>query len=256
MIGSGPAGLAAAQQLARAGHAGRALREGRSAGRAAALRHPRLQAGEARPRPPPGADGRRGRAVRARRGRGQGHRRRASCGATFDAVCLCMGAGQPRPLAVPGAELAGRPLRHGFSHPAEPPRRRRRRPQRQSAGHRRPRASTSSSSAAATPAATASARRSAKGPPRSRNWKSSPSRPRASNPETPWPDWPRDHADLLLAGRRLPAALEHADQGTARQRRPRRATPLLRHRVGRAGRRAGRCGKSPAANSPCRPTWC
>ena len=37
------------------------LREGRPHRRPAALRHPRLQAGEARPRPPPGADGRRGR---------------------------------------------------------------------------------------------------------------------------------------------------------------------------------------------------
>ena len=54
---------------------GRALREGRSHGRAAALRHPRFQAGKARHRPPLGADGRRGREVRARRRRGQGPQR-------------------------------------------------------------------------------------------------------------------------------------------------------------------------------------
>ena len=48
VVGSGPAGLAAAQQLARAGHSVVVYRAGREAGRPAALRHPRVQDGEAR----------------------------------------------------------------------------------------------------------------------------------------------------------------------------------------------------------------
>ena len=47
VIGSGPAGMAAAQQLARAGHDGRPVREERQGRRPAALRHSRLQDGEA-----------------------------------------------------------------------------------------------------------------------------------------------------------------------------------------------------------------
>ena len=56
VVGSGPAGLACAQQLARAGHevhVYRALGQGR---RPAALRHPRLQDGEDPRRPPRRAD--------------------------------------------------------------------------------------------------------------------------------------------------------------------------------------------------------
>ena len=60
VVGSGPAGLAAAQQLARAGHVGDGLRARRPDRRPAPLRHPRLQDGEAPPRPPDRADGGRG----------------------------------------------------------------------------------------------------------------------------------------------------------------------------------------------------
>ena len=63
VVGSGPAGLAAAQQLTRAGHDGRGLRARRPHRRPAALRHPRVQDGEAAHRPPAGADGSRGDAV-------------------------------------------------------------------------------------------------------------------------------------------------------------------------------------------------
>ena len=52
VVGSGPAGLAAAQQLRRAGHQVDGLREGRPYRRAAALWHPKFQAGEKCPRPP------------------------------------------------------------------------------------------------------------------------------------------------------------------------------------------------------------
>ena len=58
VVGSGPAGLACAQQLARAGHDVHRLREVRQGRRPAALRHSRLQDGEARHRPPRRADGR------------------------------------------------------------------------------------------------------------------------------------------------------------------------------------------------------
>ncbi len=58
VVGSGPAGLAAAQQLTRAGHTRHRLRAGRPHRRAAALRHPRIQDGEAPPRPPAGPDAR------------------------------------------------------------------------------------------------------------------------------------------------------------------------------------------------------
>ena len=58
VVGSGPAGLAAAQQLTRAGHDVDRLRARRPHRRAAALRHPRVQDGEAPPRPARRADGR------------------------------------------------------------------------------------------------------------------------------------------------------------------------------------------------------
>ena len=103
VVGSGPAGLACAQQLARAGHAVVVYREARPDRRAAALRHPRLQDGEASDRPAHGADagGRRGvppeqprrrqrpgaAAAGRIRCRGAGGRRRSS-----RAICRCRGA--------------------------------------------------------------------------------------------------------------------------------------------------------------------
>ena len=48
VVGSGPAGLAAAEQLNRAGHCGHRVRARRPHRRPAALRHPRVQDGEAR----------------------------------------------------------------------------------------------------------------------------------------------------------------------------------------------------------------
>ena len=59
VVGSGPAGLAAAQQLTRAGHSRRRVRARREARRAAPVRHPRVQDGEAGPRPAHRPDARR-----------------------------------------------------------------------------------------------------------------------------------------------------------------------------------------------------
>ena len=158
VIGSGPAGLAAAQQLTRAGHDVRRARAGRPHRRAAALRHPRVQDGEAPHRSAARADGGRGHRVphQRRRRRERRHRRAAGVRTTRScwpaaprrgATCRCRAAScsgihqamEYLPLRQPRA--AGRHRRSRRS---------------------RPTASTSSSSAAATPAPTASARRTAR----------------------------------------------------------------------------------------------
>ena len=75
VIGSGPAGLAAAQQLTRAGHAVTRVRARGCARRAAALRDPRVQDGETAPGPAPDPDAGRGDRVPLRgRGRDRHHR--------------------------------------------------------------------------------------------------------------------------------------------------------------------------------------
>ena len=61
--------LAAAQQLTRAGHTVAVYERGEKAGRAAALRDPRVQDGEGRPGPAAGPDGGRGHPVPKRRRR-------------------------------------------------------------------------------------------------------------------------------------------------------------------------------------------
>ena len=67
VVGSGPAGMACAQQLARAGHDVHRLREVRQGRRPDALRHSRLQDGEGHRRPPRRADGGRRRDLPLRR---------------------------------------------------------------------------------------------------------------------------------------------------------------------------------------------
>ena len=90
VVGSGPAGLACAQQLARAGHDVTLFEKRRPHRRPAALRHPRLQDGEAPHRPAHGADGRRGRDVPHRRARGRDDAG-GEAAREFDAVALTGG---------------------------------------------------------------------------------------------------------------------------------------------------------------------
>ena len=106
--------------------------------RPAALRHSRLQDGEAPDRPPHRADGGRGRRLPHRR---RGRRRRCRsprCCDDFDAVVLAGGAEWPRDLEVPGRELDGIHFAMDFLTAAEQARRRRRRSARSAARARSP----------------------------------------------------------------------------------------------------------------------
>ena len=127
VVGSGPAGLAAAQQLARAATTSRVFERRRSHRRPAPLRHPRLQDGEGRSStgassrcsaegvelPRPACD------VRRRR-----HRRRAARASTTRS-CSPAARMKPRDSTVPGPRARRRALRDGLPDAAEPARRRR-----------------------------------------------------------------------------------------------------------------------------------
>ena len=122
-LGSGGARVRAAARAR--GPRRRAVREERSHRRAAALRHPRLQDGEAPHRPAHGADGGGGRAVPARRGGGP---RRARAGAARG-VRRGRADRRRRAAARPArarARSARRPLRDGVPAAAEQGGRRRR----------------------------------------------------------------------------------------------------------------------------------
>ncbi len=113
IVGSGPAGLAAAQQLARAGHEAVVFEKDDRIGGLLRYGIPdfklekrfidrRLeQMVREGVRFQPGVDV--GREITAAELRGQ-----------FDAVCLCMGAGQARPLSVTGSDLRGVELAMDF----------------------------------------------------------------------------------------------------------------------------------------------
>ena len=96
VIGSGPAGMAAAQQLGRAGHDVHVYERESQARRPAALRHSRFQDGEELHRPPRRADAGRGRDLPLRRQCRRRQDRSTSCSAEHDAVLYCGGSETPR----------------------------------------------------------------------------------------------------------------------------------------------------------------
>ena len=126
IVGSGPAGLAAAQQLARAGHEVHVYEKSAKPGGLLRLRHPRLQDGKAHRRAPREADGGGRRHLPLQRARRQDvtaeeleakHDARAAGRRLRAAVRLLR--------QVAGARPRRHPLRHGLPAAAEPARRRR-----------------------------------------------------------------------------------------------------------------------------------
>ncbi len=125
VIGSGPAGLACAQQLNRRGPHGDRVRARRGGGRARALRRPGLQDREVARRAPRAA----ARSTRASSSSSASTSvstsRPRSCARDHDAVVVATGSRVPRDLPVPGPRARRRPLRDGVPLPAQPLRRRR-----------------------------------------------------------------------------------------------------------------------------------
>ena len=171
VVGSGPAGLACAQQLARRGHAVTVFERDEAAGGLVRFGVPEFKIEkrlvERR------VDQLRAEGVEFRFGVDVGDDVDPTSCARYDAVVLATGSRVPRDLPVAGPRARRRALRDGVPLRAHAPRRRR---------SPRP-GSTSSSSAAATPAPTASGTRTAKARRRSRRSSCSASRPR-SGPTT------------------------------------------------------------------------
>ncbi len=189
VVGSGPAGLAAAQQLTRAGHQvvlfekddrmGGLLRYGipdfKLAKHVIDRRLEQMAAEGVKFEP----------GVAVGKDLAVGDLRRA-----FDAVCLTMGAGQPRRLAVPGADLPGVCFAMDFLGQQN----------RRVAGDAVPSGSPPSPSAkgrqvivigggdTGSDCVGTSIRQGAQSV---TQLEILPQPPEASNPETPWPDWPR-----------------------------------------------------------------
>ena len=126
VVGSGPAGMACAQQLARAGHAVTLFEKTDRIGGLLRYGIPDFKMEKHL------ID----RRMRQMEAEGVAFRTGVEVGATlsvksllegYDAVVLSGGAEAPRDLDVPGRELSRHPFRHGFPHPAEQAGRRRRR---------------------------------------------------------------------------------------------------------------------------------
>ena len=121
IVGSGPAGLAAAQQLARAGHAVHVFEKHRKAGGLLRYGIPDFKMEKHL------ID----RRVAQLEAEGVSFHYETHIGVTqdarqlvgsFDAVLLAGGAEKPRDLPIPGRDLERHPFRHGFPAPAEPAR--------------------------------------------------------------------------------------------------------------------------------------
>ena len=218
IIGSGPAGLAAADQLNKVGHTvtvyERADRIGGllmygipnmkldKAGRAAARRSAgATKASASSPTPTSATNVDAGAAARVEN----------------DALLLATGATQPRDLPIPGRELDGHPLRDGVPHREhqEPARQRARRTASSSA----PRARTSiviGGGDTGTDCIGTSMRHGCKS---LVNFELLPQPPAKRAPDNPWPQWPRifrtdyGHEEDRAQVRRRPAHLLRHEQG-------------------------------------------
>ena len=241
MVGSGPAGLAAALRAQSRRLQRHRLREGRAAGRHPALRHPRLQAREvgARPACRPHEARRRGLRVRRRCGRG---RLVPLPSRPFRRDRPCRRRGCPARSRGTGARAGRHPFRHGLPDPAE---------QATSAseslggaahhgrgqergGHRRRRHRLRLHRHVVAP----------RGPATWCSSRSCPSRPATRSESTPWPQWPlmrRDSSSHKEGGTRL---LERRHDGLHRRTGPGEARPLRPGRV--ACRRESRAARAPA----------
>ena len=220
------------------------VRAGRPHRRPAALRHPRVQDGEAPPRPAPRADAGRGHRVPRRRRRGRRRHRRASCAADFDAVVLAGGA------TACAATCPSRGASWTGIHQAMeylPIANRVQEGDRRDPADRTPRASASSSSAAATPAPTAWAPPTARARCRCTSSRSCPARPTSAARRQPVADLAADvpHVVGPRGGRR--AGLRRQHRRVPRRRRRQRARSCTAVRGALGGRR-----RSPDASCPSR----
>ena len=158
VVGSGPAGLAAAQQLTRAGHTVAVFERDDRIGGLLRYGIPDFKMEKQHLELRLAPDAGRGHALPRRASRSAWTSRWSDLRARYDAVVIATGATVPRDLPIPGRDLAGVHFAMEYLVAVEP--RRRRRLGRRTRSRRR--ASTSSSSAAATPAPTASAPRTAR----------------------------------------------------------------------------------------------
>ena len=119
VVGSGPAGMACAQQLARAGHDVHLFEKHAKAGGLMRYRHPRLQDGKEHRRHPRQADGRRTPSLHYGQHVGQNLPAETLLKDYYVVALLVWRGGRARP-ADPGPRSRRHPLRDGFPAAAEP----------------------------------------------------------------------------------------------------------------------------------------